>query len=259
LLFVFYPNEKKLVISSVTFVLASTYFYSGLNKLNQGFLQSVWSNLILHQFFHLNALVRRQEWLFYCGYLLGLTELALGAGLLFKKTRKASAILLAVMHLVILAIWGPFGLRGFQILWFWNLSMIALLYLVFILAQPDGLPALAHKSRGRLTILLWGILPALSSQGLWPKSLSSNMFSGNAPWMVICVQNLGPHEQLKRFSNLSDPSCICKGALKIDLQTWVVRETRVSVNPEKKLLLQMQQRLLKQYPDCRFTFLITQH
>lgn len=38
-------------IALFAFLLASTYFYSGLYKLNEGFLQLVWTNMILRSFF----------------------------------------------------------------------------------------------------------------------------------------------------------------------------------------------------------------
>lgn len=256
-LFTFYPGNKRILVSSVALVLTSTYFYSGINKLNGGFLQSVWSNLILGQFLHLPAYLRHQAWLFYSGYAAGLLEAILGLGLLFKWAQKRSAILLILMHLVILSIWGPFGLRGYQILWFWNASMIALLYLVFVRSEVDFRPVLANAWK-KPVILFWAVLPALSLAGLWPKYLSSNMFSGNTLRMVICIQDLGPHKALMRFSAPSDPACICGGSLKVDLQTWIVRETRVSVNPERRLMLQMQQRLREQYPDCKFSFVISE-
>jgi len=256
-LFTFYPGNKRIFVASVAIVLASTYFYSGINKVNGGFLQSVWSNLILGQFLRLPAHLRHQAWLLYSGYAAGLIEAILGLGLLFKWTQKRSAILLMLMHLVILAIWGPFGLRGYQILWFWNASMIALLYLVFVRSEVDFRPMLANAWK-RPVILFWAVLPVLGLAGLWPKYLSSNMFSGNTPRMVICIQDLGTHKALMRFSASSDPACICGGSLKVDLQTWIVRETRVSVNPEPRLMLQMQQRLREQYPDCKFSFFIVE-
>lgn len=254
-LFISYRNDRRVFAASVAFVLVSTYFYSGINKLNEGFLQSVWSNLILGQFLRLPAHWRHQGWLYYSGYLVGMIEALIGVGLLFRTTQKISAILLIAMHLIILIIWGPFGLKGYQILWFWNASMIALLYLVFLRGQIDMLPALTSAWK-RPVILFWGVLPAFSFAGLWPKNLSSNMFSGNTPWMVICVNDLGRHQALERFSTSYSPRCVCRGALKIDLQGWAVRETRVSVNPERRLMFEMQQRLRQQYPDCKFTFFI---
>ena len=256
-IFILYSKNQRIIISSIAFLFIATYFYSGISKLNGGFLQYIWSDLILGGFLRIPVYISHQKWLFYSGYFLGLFESMLGVGLLLKSTQKISAILLIIMHLVILIIFGPFGLSGYKILWFWNLSMIAALYLVFI-ANNEKLTIIQDliKFWKRPVVLFWGILPAFSFIGLWQRNLSSNLFSGNVPRMVICIQDINRYPQLKRFSTRQDPSCVCKGMLRVNLQTWIFRETRVSINPEISLMLQMQQRLVQKYPNCGFSFVI---
>ena len=82
--FVFLVNRNKQasIIPLFTFILASTYFYSGCNKLNVGFLDNVWVQMMLRSFLKIPVTVARHSWLYHCGYFLALFELLAGAGLL---------------------------------------------------------------------------------------------------------------------------------------------------------------------------------
>src|SRR5665213_2795813 len=99
----------------IIFLLASTYFYSGLCKLNEGFLHTVWTDMVLKGFFKLPGYFYGQRWVYYSGYLAGITELLPGIGLLFKKTQRLSARVLIAMHLFVLLLLGPIGFSGYQV------------------------------------------------------------------------------------------------------------------------------------------------
>jgi len=49
--FIVNANTPGYIMPAIILILASTYFYSGLCKLNEGFLHIVWGNMILHAFF----------------------------------------------------------------------------------------------------------------------------------------------------------------------------------------------------------------
>lgn len=257
IIFIFIVNaaSPKYIAPCIAFLLISTYFYSGLCKLNEGFLNVVWTNMILTRFLRVPANISGQSWLHYSGYLLGLMELLAGMGLVFVKTQVRSAKILIVMHLCVLLLLGPFGFQGYEVLWPWNTAMILFLYFVF-LENKDGVfvfQTITYRWN-KLVLVCWGILPVLSFWGYWDKNLSSNLFSANLPGMIICVRDTSACRQLQRFCYKKDSRNICNGQAKIDIQTWARLETNVSVYPEMRVYKIIQEKLAKQYGQAGFSF-----
>jgi len=261
-IFIFIINSKnqKHIPSVITFLLVSTYFYSGLSKLNESFLQTVWSRMMLKAFFRIPANITAQNWVHYSGYLLGAIELLAAVGLLFVKTQVKSVWVLILMHLFILLLLGPFGLHGYRVLWPWNISMILFLVTIF-LVKDDGTIVFDSITMGwnKVVILFWGILPAFSFFGYWDKNLSSNLFSADVPKMTICVRDTSACKPLQRFCYKKDTPNTCKGLAKIDIQNWAISETSVSAYPEIRVYKRMQAKLEKQYATAGLNFVYFIH
>lgn len=254
-LFIVNGGNRKIIPACFAFLLVSTYFYSGLSKINGGFLQSIWSTSILKVFFKIPAHIVAQNWVHYSGLLLGATELLGGIGLLFTKTQALSAKLLIVMHLFIIVFLGFFGYNVSKVLWVWNTSMIFYLYYIFIFYNVGGsIIQSTIQGINKLVFLCWGILPILSFMGYWDYYLSSNLFSGNTPKMVICIMDTSACKPLKRFCYKKDINNTCHGLEKTDIQTLAILETGVSAYPEIRVYKKMQQKLKKQYPTAGLNF-----
>ncbi|MGZ3776378.1 MAG: hypothetical protein ACXVI9_01900, partial [Mucilaginibacter sp.] len=257
IIFIFIVNatSPRYIAPCIAFLLISTYFYSGLCKLNEGFLSVVWTNMILTRFLKVPANISDQSWVHYSGHLLGLTEMLAGIGLFFVKTQVRSAKFLIVMHLGILLLLGPFVFNGYEVLWPWNTAMILFLYFIF-LKNNESIPVFhSITQRGnKLILICWGILPVLSFWGYWDKNLSSNLFSANLPGVIICVRDTSACRQLQRFCYKKDSRNICNGQAKIDIQTWARLETNVSVYPEMRVYKIIEQKLTKQYSRAGLSF-----
>jgi hypothetical protein len=254
-IFLFNTDSPGYIAPCIAFILIGTYFYSGLCKLNDGFVEVVWSNMVLKSFLQVPANIIAQRWLQYCGYLPGLVELLTGIGLLFTKTQVRSARILIAMHLFVLLLLGPFGFSGYSVLWPWNIDMILMLYFIF-LKNNNGVGIFKPVTKGwnKLVFVCWGILPVLSFWGWWDKSLSSNLFSANLTGVIICVRDTSACKPLQKFCYTKDTRNLCNGQAKIDLQVWARRETNVSVNPEMRVYRIMQDKLRKQYPAAGLSF-----
>jgi hypothetical protein len=248
-------NTPKLISALIIIVLMSTYFYSGLCKLNEGFLHTVWDNMILRLFLKLPASFIAQNWVHYTGYLLGITELLAGVGLLFIRTQLRAAIALIILHLFVLLLFGPFGFKGYRVLWPWNISMMLFLYFIFLHKNErvNMFPFVAKGWNIAVTIC-WLILPALSFWGYWDKNLSSNLFSANLPKMIICITDTNKCKPLQRFCSKRDIANTCHGFAKIDVQTWAIIETGASAYPEIRTYKIMQKKLEKQYAAAGLSF-----
>jgi len=256
ILFICLVNKigDRTLLSLFLFILASVYIYSGLGKLNAGFLSTIWTKMLLEQFMHIPAKTALQPWLQYCGYLAGCFELVTGAGLLFGKTRNISAALLIVLHLFILAFLGPFGLKYNVVVWPWNISMIGYLYLLSFRENEALLPFMQiFKGWNVLVLICWGILPALNFLGRWDNYLSSGIYSGRLPAMTICVKDTGKCKPLERYC-MKDYRSICNGGELIDLQYWSMVETKMAPYPEIRSYKKIQAKLEKQFPDAGLNF-----
>lgn len=245
--FIFLVNRDRQasIVPVFTFILASTYFYSGCNKLNEGFLQNIWSQMLLRSFFKLA--VARQSWLYYFGYLPALFELTAGVALLFLKTRKAAAGFLILVHLFILVWLGPIGLNYNKIIWPWNITMILYLYINFIRNNGNGLIfSELWVGWNKLVLILWGILPAFGVIGYWDSFLSSSIYSGKSPYMIICISNPEKADKLKPFYSTGN-SKFCEAGATILLKQWALEETVVLPNPELRVFKQIKKKLEKEY------------
>lgn len=248
-------NKPKAILTLFTLILASTYFYSGLGKLNGGFLHSIWVQIILKSFLKVPSNITANHYLYNAGYLLGLFELVAGIGLIFSKTKKAAAIALILMHLFILLLLGPLGGLNYNIIvWPWNMVMIAYLYLIFIKKQESTI-TLKYVFTGwnKVVFVAWCILPALHFVGYWDGFLSSSMYSGKAPRMVICIKDTTKCRQLQAFFG-KEGYKICNGQAYIELQNWAITETNAIPNPEIRIYKIIQKKLDKKYAAAGLTY-----
>jgi len=256
IIFIFLVNFKnpRYIKASVVFLLAGLHFYSGVNKLNDSFLQTVWADS-LGRFLRIDVRAHSQHWLYYCGYLPGVAELIAGMGLLFVKTRAKSDIFLIAMHIFILLLFGPFGYNVNAVIWPWNIGMIPTLY-VIIFKGDEKVIDMKPISIGwnKAIILFWGILPALSFFGYWDKNLSANLISGRLPRMIICVTDTSKCKPLQKFCFKKDGSNTCKGLPKINLLNWTLAEDKVIVYAEPRVFKIIQNKLKKEYPAAGLNF-----
>jgi uncharacterized membrane protein YphA (DoxX/SURF4 family) len=256
ILFIYLVNKKddNKAIAAFLLMLASTYIYSGLGKLNTGFLHTIWTKMLLEQFLHIPAKSALQPWVQYCGYITGFFELMAGLGLLFNKTRKISAGLLILLHLFILIFLGPFGLRYNMVVWPWNIAMICYLYLVSFRTADTLIPlGQAFSGWNWAVLICWGILPALNFAGWWDNYLSSGIYSGKLPEMMICIKDTSQCKPLRRYW-IKGHSGVCNGEESVNVQYWSMAETKMAPYPEIRSYKKIQAKLEAQYPGAGLSF-----
>lgn len=248
-------NNKTSISVIVTFILAATYFYSGLGKLNPGFLEEGWTKLILRSFFKISEASAERRWFQLTGYSIGIAELIAGCTLLFAKTRTLTIWFLMLMHLFILLMLGPFGIRYNMVVWPWNVAMI--FYLITILYNNNSLPfslPVIFSGWNKLIFLAWGILPFLNLFGYWDNYLSSGMYSGTLPKMQICISDTSKCLELKRFYKLPG-FANCDGQAIINVQKWGIDEMKILPYPEIRTYKLLEKKLLKKYPGAGMSFI----
>lgn len=175
-------------------IVASIYFWSGLQKANASFGANVYPWLLepLRKVLEPEAVdaIQRAAWA------PPVLECLIGASLVFPRTRLLGLIGLTFMHLSILMVLGPWGHDFNSVVWPWNLAMIGLAWALFFRSR-DPLFRFAWPSRlGKAVILLVCVLPGLSFFNLWDDYLSASLYSGRMRYPRIALEG----EDIERFA-----------------------------------------------------------
>jgi hypothetical protein len=248
-------KEPKKIIGCIAFVMAATYIYSGIGKLNEGYLTLVWENIFLKKIFKLSEVSMQQSLVRYGGYITAVAETIFAVGLFFSKTKKASAYGMIFMHLLILYAIGPLGINYNTVVWPWNILMMLLLYIIFI--KNKSLQINIQQLWGgwnKIILICWGILPVLNYVGLWDSYLSSRLYSGGLPLMAICLKDTGEIEELHPYLNKNDSYHVCNGEAMVNIQTWAMKEMNVPPYPEMRVYKKIEAAWLNNHPNSTARF-----
>ena len=246
LLYLLNKSNYQKIITGITFIMAASYFYSGLGKMNESFLITIWDEMVLKKIIHLNAASIQQSCIHYVGYFIALIECLLAVLLFFKPTQKVASVLLIIMHLLILFLLGPFGLSFNKVVWPWNLMMIGMLYFIFIKNKFAALNSkVLLQGWSKLVLIFWGIAPALNYVQLWDNNFSCRFYSGNTPQMIICFNNSIIESQLKPYVSKRNQYALCNNKQLINIQAWAMKEMQVPAYPEISMYKKIKNYLIK--------------
>ncbi len=260
-LFLLHKRHLNFFLPGVTIIIVSIYFYSGICKLNPGFLKSIWSYMLLNRFLGIPHVTINSPILFYAGYSIGIFEVACAIGLCFKRTRKIAALFLIAVHCFNLIFLGPLGINYNGSVWPWNAAMISYLYLLFISRSLDRNPLFYWKKGwNKLVIVFWIFLPMLYYPGWWDAYLSSVVFSGNTKDMIICLKDAGNEQPDFSRYYVPDYSNNCEGDKMIIISKWALQEINVAAYPEKRVYLKIKKYFSRKYPAMAIkTFLFYEY
>lgn len=172
--------------SAWRFVLGCTYLWSGLLKLNPIFLSQV-APWMLQPFI---GIPPGSDLAFGIGLAMALLEAAAGIALFFSRSVRVGAYGAIAIHLFILACIGPFGHSWNSVVWPWNVAMIAILMILFIVpsAPVSSLLPVIRRSYGLALVGLVGLLPSLGAFGWWDSYLSFALYSANVDQSVVVIR-----------------------------------------------------------------------
>lgn len=256
-IFCYSVDKPKVFYNALVFLMASVYIFSGLHKLNGGFLYTVWENMMLRSFGGVSRVQIASLQLHYVGLLLPAIELLCGLVLLRMKNKKWPAIILIAMHLFNLVFLGPWGINYNIAVWPWNVAMMGFLYLVFIQNKQQFLPSFLFAGWNRVVLLCFGILPILSFWGLWESHFSSNLYSGKTKNLAVCVEKKYVPELNTYFSK--DTHHICDRASMLKVQQWSFSELNLPPYPEDWYYRRWVKKFKNQNPKVQAKFYIYQY
>jgi len=240
----------------ILLICAATYFYSGLQKFNPGFLAIVWQDTFLHRFFKLPMHIVNHKLVANIGYVLPMLEVVSGISFFIKRFQKIAIIFLIAMHLLILAIIGPWSLVFNIIVWPWNVLMI--FYLVhFVVTKSYQTFTIKSvlTSRNIALAIVWCCFPLLNFIGYWDNFMSCSLYSGRIPNMEICVEENLPKE-IQPFFQLRNKPKICTSNDGVNIQVWGMNEILVPPLPQVRVYKKVKEALQKKYPTMKARYFV---
>ena len=213
-------------------VVAGTYVFSGLQKLNWNFVDNdfPWIVQPIAKVFLLSTGAVQV-----LGICAPFVQIAFGAGLLARRFRRVSLVLAVAMHVFILAMFGPFGHDWNNVVWPWTAAMAVFDILLFAGAEfspRDVIWSNGHHLH-RAALLLFAMLPALSFFNLWDSYLSSALYSGNLNEAVIYLSDAGRRALPSALGSRAVHTSANTNVLNV--QRWAIEDLNVMPYPETRV------------------------
>jgi len=220
-------------LNIIRLIVASTYIYSGLQKINPNFVENDFPWIVQPI---VNVLPSAAGLLHGFGVVVPFVQVAFGAGLLTRRFRRASLIAAVAMHVFILAMFGPLGLDWNPIVWPWTAAMAIFDILLFSEAPDFSWRQIVwsrHDPCHVAAVVLFAMLPALSFFNLWDSYLSSALYSGNLTEAQIYLSDAGkaslPAAIASRLVHTSPDTNV------LNLQRWAIEDLNVTPYPESRV------------------------
>lgn len=216
-------------------IIASTYFWGGIQKLNITFVKQVFPWMIQPFVASLPAVVRDATAAI--GLWAPLVEAGIGVALFTPRYRRSAIVLAIAMHGFVLICLGPLGHDWDRLVWPWNVAMAVSVAILFVGSDAKtGLQTIRRtweRPVGKLLILLFALMPALSFVDRWDAYLSWSLYSGNVKAATISV-NAAVRDALpsdvRAFVRTGDT-----GENEVDMFKWSVWDVGVEPYPELRV------------------------
>lgn len=229
-----HEEQRTATLNTCRFIVASIYFYSGLQKVNPVFMGDVfpWMTEPISQFLPLPV----QIFPLALGMVVPFLEMGIGLGLLTRTYRKHAIALALLMLAFVLFALGPLGHNWNSVVWPWNVAMALFVIILFWRTENFSFRDVLwgkHFPFQKAVLVLFGVMPALSLVNLWDSYLSSALYSGNTNtaqlYITDSVKNALPSE-IQRYATRVGPN---KNAL--NFFQWSFDELNVPPYPETRV------------------------
>lgn len=237
-------SSFKIALFLLQLIIAMIYILSGLSKINIEFFQYAlpWfiSPILSHTPQSLHGGI------VFLSLLMPLIEIAVGMLLFIPRLHRVGVVLAFCIHVSILLLLGPFGLRWNSIIWPWNIIMILL---VSILYWDHGMfyPRLKDINK-RMAIIIFIIcvfmivLPITSFWGVWDSYLSFSLYSSNTTYASLYFSKNVKNRLPFQLQHYIFPSPVYE-PYRIGFSTWSLDELNVPSYPEERAYKQLARNL----------------
>jgi len=219
------PNACRLMV-------AATYFWSGAQKLNAGFISDVFPWMLEPFLRHLPH--GAQSMVHPLSVAAPFIELWIGIALLGRKFRTPAVVVAIAMHVFILIALSPWGQNYNHVVWPWNIAMAAVVFILFWKTDESARQVLLSKKAFHIAVLvLFALAPMLSFFGRWDHYLSAAMYTSNTNHGTIFISdklfNRLP-DGIGEYARVETPELDS-----IDIAEWSANELNVPPYPEVRI------------------------
>lgn len=230
---------KRLLISIYLFSAASKFDYVFLNTLGQEFGAQLFSFVGL-KFEQLPDVVRLAvAWVF------PLSELMIGGGLLWRRTRRIAASVAILLHLMLLLILGPLGLKHHWGVLLWNLFFVFQLWVLFLwspkdladedlIQQSNEVPKSAWSGRVCWLLILLPLLEPFHLLDHWPAWQLYAPRNSRVSLSVLEQRVVELPEELRKFVDRGEGAQLWQ---RFDLDAWSLESVGVPIYPQDRFQL----------------------
>jgi hypothetical protein len=217
------PRERW---AACAFLMVATYFWSGVQKENVGFVREVLPWLLK------SPDASRSSAFVALGYGLPLIEAGIGILLLFRSTRNIAVVAALTLHAIVL--FELIVVRSYNsVVWPWNVAMPILCGALFWRNPHPVLPAVSRQGMGRAFIVLMGILPTLSFFNLWDEYLSASLYSGRARHGIL-IFSLPLQRPLPASASRS-AAPLGENHIQVSIAKWALADLNAPPYPEPRV------------------------
>lgn len=222
-------------LNACRLVVVCTYVWSGLQKANTDFLTQSFPRLLEPFTRSLTPSITAE--IHSLGIVAPFIEIGIGIGLLTRRFRQYAIFAGIGMQAFILLAIGPLGLGYNNVVWPWNIAMMALLAILFwhrpnLSARGILWPRGAHFQK--LVLMLFGIAPALNFFNVWDTNLSSALYADIRNVPIMYVTDALAERLWKKIQRYVYPTAQ-PGMKTLNMWEWWMNELNVPLNPEPRI------------------------
>ncbi len=220
-------GNRPAVLNTCRLIVVALYGWSAVQKMNITFVTRTWRDVCA------GLGPPFSDVLGGIGWLIPMVELAIAAGLLVPRLRRAAMVTAVATHATIVAL--LVSTHENSVVWPWNVALALLVVLLF----HDRTPTAGHIVRGdgtirhRALVIVAGVLPILSFAGLWDAYLAGALYSGNTLQAVVIV----PPEIVSQLPAIAGDNTWRESLpYFIDLNRWSYEELNVPLYPAERVV-----------------------
>ena len=239
-------DGQRRTLNIARLIIASTYIFSGLQKMNLNFIENDFPWLVQPI---TNVLPSSADLFHYFGMAVPFVQVAFGIGLLTKRYRRVSLLAAVSMHLFILAMFGPAGLDWNNVIWPWTAAMALFDILLFAGKADFSFREVVWTTRRyhAAVLVVFAIFPFLSFFNYWDSYLSAALYSGNLTEAQIYTTDAGkaslPAAIRSRLVHTSSDTNV------LNIQRWAIEDLNVTPYPETRVYRRIAKDVCNQLRD----------
>jgi hypothetical protein len=246
-------GDYRAALDACRLIVASIYFWSGVQKLNVTFIRETWPDIAAFLPSSWQAAVAHFP--SYLILVIPFVEISIGLGLLTRRFRNGAVLVAIATHLAILILLIASGEN--VAVWPWNVAMTLFVWILFWQDKETTARRIVtgRKAFQVLVLVLFGVLPSLSFFGLWDSYLSSALYSGNTYQTAVYF---GPRVLARLPAEIRPHVWQQSEPFFLDMNRWAYAELRVPVYPEPRIYRQVAKRICKYAEGERLSLWIKQ-